>query len=282
MHDVTPPEERISKRGFPRELAPAPGRLALWPGARDRMRSMRRASTDFADAGYGLVSAWTKQRTMRGLVRPNEVLFNQEIDLPPEVLCEASAVAFLRLRYLLLPPGQNCAPWTVVPDVRVDDWLELATTDVRNDTAHALAAGTEDRVRLEPALSPGSLLLSALVPLPDTSVAISTGRIDVRLNDAAVAQRPTLVLPIAYDAAWRASSGRVEQIGGLLAVAGVAQHAVLLEFVPDAVAWLRALSMTAAQLLTVLSIAIFASIQPGRQPRTYTSCVSEDSSRRRR
>lgn len=71
----------------------------------------RSASTDFADAGYLVVTAWTKQRTMRGLIEPNDLLFDQSVELSAERLCDADAVRFLRLRYLLRPSDvDGCAP----------------------------------------------------------------------------------------------------------------------------------------------------------------------------
>lgn len=75
--DMTAPEVRASDRGFAPDRLPPGERLALWPKVRNMMRTTKHAGTDFADAGHLVVSAWTKQRTMRGLIEPNEYLFNQ-------------------------------------------------------------------------------------------------------------------------------------------------------------------------------------------------------------
>jgi len=217
------------------------------------MRNRKYASTDFADAGYLLVTVWTKQRTMRTLVEPNEVLFDQSIELSPEVLCDAHAVSFLQLRYLLLPRDVECAPWILMADMLVDGWLDVAVVKERDDRVRALpmAQLTEPAINAR-ALSASAALLPALVPLPGTAVTIAPPSVVVRLGDPSVAHGQALVLPVFYDSAWRASSGEVHNVGGLVALAGVDVPQVRLEFVPDLVAVLRALSMTLAQALTVL------------------------------
>ena len=242
-------------RGLARDRVSPGERLAFWPGVRNTMRNTQHASTDFADAGYTLVTAWTKQRTMRGLVTPNERLFNQAIELSPQVLCDASAVQFLQLRYLLVPADMECPPWRLVPGLLVDGWLDVAAARDWDDRVRALpVAGVPETVRREPALSAGSLLLSSLVPLSGTSLRVETRSVVVRLDDAAIAEGRELVLPVAYDSAWRASAGTVHNMGGLMALTGVGQRQVTVELVPDIAAVLRAVSMTLAQILALLGV----------------------------
>ena len=261
--DVTPPAERATLRGLGPGTTQAAGRLALWPGTRERMRSGRRAATDFADAGYALVTAGTKQRTMHGLVRPNDLLFNQAIDLSPRVLCDAAAVAFLQLRYLVLPPEVSCEPWARLPGVIVDRWWQVAGARVRDDRARAIPAsrvsGHDGRV---PALADDSSLLEALVPLPETSVRIGTRDVEIQLDDQSRLADRALVLPVAYDSAWRVSSGTTRSAGGLLAVTSVDRARVTLEFVPDAAAIARALAMTVAQFLATIGLVGLAVLRP--------------------
>lgn len=88
--DLTAPQDRVSTRGFPSEREAPPGRLAIWPGSAYDMRLRRAASTDFADAGYPVVTAWTKQRTMRGLVEPNDELENRS--RIGEAVCEVPLI----------------------------------------------------------------------------------------------------------------------------------------------------------------------------------------------
>jgi hypothetical protein len=259
-HDFRAPEARVSARGLPRERVLPGGRLALWPGAGDRMRNARNATADFADAGYLLVTTWTKQRTMQELIAPNDLLFNQMTELPPAILCDVNAVRFLQLRYLLFPGNEECSPWSPLADVKVDGWLHVGIAE-RDDRVRALpAAAATESIRREPALTTQSRLLSALAPLPGTSLLITARAVVIRLDDPSVARGQVLVLPVAYDAAWRASSGGVEKIGGLVALAGVDQTVVTLEFVPDQVAMARAFSMTLAQILTVVGLLGLASL----------------------
>lgn len=260
--DMTAPAERVSMRGLARDRVLPGERLALWPGVRDRMRTTRHASTDFADAGYPLVTAWTKQRTMRGLVEPNEFLFNQTTDLSSQVLCDAGAVRFLQLRYLLTPSDVECEPWRRLPGLLVDGWLEVRVATQSDDRVSALpVAGVSQRTRGEPALSVESLLLPALAPLPGTSLRIGPRNVVIGLDDSSAAAGRSLVLPVAYDPAWHASSGHIQNIGGLLALVGVDQRQVTLDFVPDIVAVVRALSMTVAQVFAVVGFLGLASVR---------------------
>jgi hypothetical protein len=230
--------------------------VALWPGVGDGMRNERRATADFPDAGYLLVTMWTKQRTMRALIEPNDRLFNQMTELSPRTLCDAAVVSFLRLRYLLMPPDVECETWTRMPDVRVDDRLSVA---VAPESDHRIAAlpsrRLNERLARTPALSEGSSLIAALTPLPGTDWAIENGRLRIRLRDATMAHAHALVLPIAFDSAWRSSAGTVQDVGGLLALLDVNEGEVTVTFVPDTVAVLRALGLTLAQVLAVGAMA---------------------------
>ncbi|MBI4487123.1 MAG: hypothetical protein HY655_14055 [Acidobacteria bacterium] len=259
--DMTAPETRVSMRGLLPGKVPPEGRLAFWPGVRDEMRNRRQPTADFVDAGYLLVTAWTKDRTMRGLVEPNDLLFNQVVELSPAVLCSAPAVRFLQLRYLLLPRNVDCAPWSRVPGLLVDGWLDVGVARDRDDRIRALpVVSVDDRISRAPALSPGSRLLNLLMPLSGTSISITSRGVDVRLDTPSLADGRAIVLPVAYDPAWRPSSGRPQNIGGLLALVGVDQHQITVEFVPDAVARLRAVSMTLAQILAVVALIALAGI----------------------
>jgi len=262
-HDLTSPDDRVSSRGLQRDRVPPGGRLALWPGVADRMRNGRRASVDFADAGYLLVTVWTKQRTMRGFLAPNDLLFNQTTDFGPEALCDPRAVRFLQLRYLVLPPEVECAPWSRMPDLRVDGSLQVGVTSERDDRVWALpVARLTEPIAREPAFSPDFRLGAALIPLSGTSVTLTARGVAIRLDPPSVAADRALVLPVAYDPAWRASSGQVRNVGGLAALVGVEQPRVTVEFVPDTPAVLRALSMTVAQLLTVVGLVGLGLVRP--------------------
>lgn len=104
-----------------------------------------------------------------------------------------------------------------------------------------------------------------LVPLPGTSLTIQAPDIVLRLEDPSIARGHALVLPVAYDTALRASSGQTHNVGGLLALVGVDQRQVRVEFVPDFVAVLRAASMTLAQVLALaglLGLAYVGRVEP--------------------
>ncbi len=266
--DVTPPAERAAQRGFDRASAPEVRRLAFWPGTRDRMREARRATTDFADAGYPLVTAWTKQRTMHGFVHPNEVLFNQTIDLSPQILCDAGAVAFLQLGYLILPPEIDCPPWARLPGVIVDGWWQAAAARERDERIRAIPSSGPSDAWTRPALAPGSTLLGDLVPLPGSVVRIGPGTVDLQLGSAVQAIDRVLVLPVAYDAAWHTSSGETRSVGGLLGLARAADTRIALRFVPDTAALLRSIGMTLSQVLTIAGLVGLAWLHPGNADHT--------------
>jgi hypothetical protein len=251
--DMTRLEDRLRQRGWASDRLPSGRRLAFWPGLRDVMRNRQRGSVDFADAGYLVVTASTKDRTMRGLVEPNEFLFNQTTDLPPEVLCNTEAVQFLQLQYLVAPLGTECRPWKRVRDVRLDGLIEVSIATEPDSRAWALPLSRiTDPIVRQPAFSAASSLTSSLTPLPGTSVTLMPAGVGIQLDDPARARGHTLVLPLAYDSALRASSGRVHNVGGLAALIDVDQRQVTVEFVPDLTAVLRAASMTLAQLLAVI------------------------------
>jgi len=265
--DMTSPAERVRLRGLVRDPQPAGQRLALWPGVHEAMRTDRVASMDFADAGYTLVTAWTKQRTMRGLIRPNEHLFSQAVELSPDVLCNPAAIAFLQLRYLVAPPATTCGPWTPEPGVRIDGRYALFSVGDMDARVRALAtASASDQMRLQPALSAGSPVLSALEPVNGSAVRLEPSGVEIRLemglNDPAATATRALVLPVAYDEAWQASDGRLHNVGGLLTLTDVREPRVTLEWVPDRVAWLRAGAMAVAQLLTLLGFIGLVSVRP--------------------
>lgn len=254
-------ENRARLRGLSPERFP-PARLALWPGVRRQMQLRQRPSTDFADAGYLLVTADTKNRTMRGLVEPNDGLFTQRIDLPPQVLCDAKAVQFLQLRYVVLPPGIECRPWTRVPDVRVDGSLEVGIATELDARAWGLPVSRlGEPMARQPALSEGSSLIAGLAALPGTSVALTVDGVAIQLADPSRARGYALVLPLAYDSALRASSGQVRNVGGLAALTGTDQREVTVQFVPDPVALLRAAARTLAQVLALVGFVGLACVR---------------------
>jgi len=262
--DWTPRRQRASARGLAPDRVPPGERLALWPGVRDEMRSASLPSTDFADAGYLLVTAWTKQRTMRGLIGNNGVVFNQTIEPSSEVLCDALVVQFLQLRYLLRPADVAiCAPWLRVQGLRVDGSLEVDAAPEADRRVRAVPIPQLDGpLSRKPALDAGSELLRVLVPMPGTWLIIEPSAVTLSLGDAHVTNGQALVLPIAYDPAWRPSSGTVRDVGGLLALVDVDQSQLRLTFVPDLVAVLRALSMTLAQILAIGGMIGLAYVDP--------------------
>ncbi|HEY7187454.1 MAG TPA: hypothetical protein VH436_12960, partial [Vicinamibacterales bacterium] len=244
-------------------------RLALWPGTQERMRADRANTADFPDAGYELVTSVVKDRTMRRLITPNDLLFNQSTGLPVDILCDARAVQFLQLRYLLAPHDAACPraesgdePWRPLTGVLVDRWLEVREAASRDNEARAVSvADLTDSFSRAPALSVGSSLLGALAPVPGTSVRIGPRGVVVEQDSAARLKDRAIVLPVAYDSAWTTSSGQVRNVGGLLALLNVDQPRATLTFVPDAAAILLALGMTVAQLLSVAGLAGLASVR---------------------
>jgi len=251
--NMTRTEDRLRQRGWASDRLPPTGRLAFWPGLRDDIRNHHGGSIDFVDSGYLLVTASTKDRTMRGVVEPNERLFNQTTDLSAEALCNTEAVQFLQLRYLVAPPGTECRPWTRLSDLRVDGSNEVSSATELDHRAWALPLSRiADPLVRQPAFSAGSSLLSSLAPLPGTSARLVPPRMAIELDDPVRAGGHALVLPLAYDSALRASSGRVQNVGGLAALIEPDARRVTVEFVPDLAAVLRAASMTLAQLLAVI------------------------------
>ena len=279
---MTPQQGRIfTERGLDANHVAVGSRLALWPGVIRRMRNGRMAQADFPDAGYVLVTATVKQRTMRQLVGPglgqdadktNTVLFNQGTSLPLEVLCRPSAVRFLQLNYLLAPlnvlPRTGCHVWQAVTPARtVDGWLVVHTAGAIDSRVRALpSAAVSDAIRREPALGSSSVLLSALAPLGDTSVSIGPRDVVIRQGRPSSSAGLTLVVPIAYDSAWTASHGRLENIGGLLALTAAHEPRVRLAFTPDMVVMLRSVAISLSQLFTCLGLLGCACVAPGARP----------------
>jgi hypothetical protein len=155
-----------------------------------------------------------------------------------------------------MPSDVECGPWTRIPGVAVDDRLIVAVAPDSDQRIAALPSArlSEPLARI-PALSERSSLIAALAPLPGTAWTIDNGRLVLRLNDPMIANAQALVLPIAFDPAWRSSAGAVHDVGGLLALLEVNEAEVTVAFVPDSVAVLRALGMTIAQLLAVGAMA---------------------------
>ena len=182
-HDGSDPGARTLARGMPARVAAAGDRLALWPGVREEMRLAGRPGTDWVDAGQGLVTAWTKNRTTARLVGANGYLFDQAIDLPPQVLCDAATVSFLRLRHLVLPPDQKCEGW-VLSNARIDERWSLAAWVAGEDArVRAVpAASLTDSLREEPALSGTSTLIHRLIPQEGTVLELDPARSALRIS----------------------------------------------------------------------------------------------------
>jgi hypothetical protein len=253
---TTPPQERISQRGLPADRVVKGSRIALWPGAAETMRNQRRSQADYVDAGYVLLTARTKQRTMRRLIEPNDTLFEQWTYMPADILCSRSAVQFLQVEYLLAPAPVPCDVWTAMnPPLIVDEWLTAHAPDARDRRVRAVTTATlSEALRREPALASRSSLLSALSPLPGSALAIGSRDVVIHQDAPSAATGLTFVLPLAFDAAWTASSGRVNEVGGLVALAGADQRDIVLRYVPDAVAVLRSIATIVAQIIACLGL----------------------------
>ena len=262
--DWTDPAGRTQVRGMPNRVAAAGDRVALWPGVREQMRQAGLASTDWADAGQTLVTAWTKNRTTARFMGPHGYLFDQGVDLSPAVLCDAATVSFLRLRHLVVPPGRTCPGW-VVSSARIDERWTLATWVEGEDArVRAIPAGSlTPSVREEPALGEGSELIRRLVPQEGTVLEIDTARHALRISGVRVDQ--ILVLPVAHDPGWRVSSGRTSAVGGLLAIEGASAGEIRAWFAPDAALRTRAIGTAVAQLLGILGLLALAFASDSRQ-----------------
>ncbi len=262
-HDWQTATSRLGERGMPLTDFPPGLRTALWQGGRAEMRAGGRASTDWADAGYPMVTAWTKNRTMAQLIRPNDILFDQTTDLSTGVLCDPASAGFLQLRYLLLPPGESCDGWTPHPTALVDGrWAVASST--RDDRVRTVRLrDVPADVQRQPALGNDLALVHALVPQPGTSVLVAPDHVSLTLTDAARDEDVVVVLPVAYDPAWYSSSGRVISLGGLLAVTGADAMAIRLSWQPDAPVVLRALGSRAAQALSILGFIALALVAGG-------------------
>jgi hypothetical protein len=162
-----------------------------------------------------------------------------------------------------------------VPDVRVDESLDVGVAEAdRRVRALPVALVSEPAARV-PALSPGTPLLPELRPLPGTSLKVTATAVVIELTDLVSTHGQALVMPVAFDSALRASSGQIINVGGLAALVGVDQQAITVRFVPDFAAMLRALSMTLAQMWTVVGLLGLVSLAESRPP----SAVDPESSR---
>ena len=216
-HDWSPQAMRASRRGMLVNADGPGGRIALWPGVRRRHAPVGPADTDWADAGYPLVTAWTKNRTMAGLVRPNYYLFDQTTDLSSQVLGDPVAAPFLRLRYLVLPDGESCDGWAVEHGARIDQrWTlaRLARVDVR-----AFAVRLNDLtpdVPSAPAFEGNLRFVSQLVPLAGSSLDFAGGRLSVTVGRESSRPRPRASAAGGLRSCGSASSGRTLNLAGLL------------------------------------------------------------------
>jgi hypothetical protein len=272
--DRSPAADRVVARGLSPANAPPGERLALWPGVRQEMRDRRTPSTDLVDAGYALVTAWTKQRVTKSVSQPEDYLFYSEVVLQPRLLCDGITVSFLRLRYLLAPPETDCAPWQREPTLVVDGSLSVLTSKDRNTAVWAVPTSElSSSFVARPAFSPESDVLSRLIALPRTSLQLTGHDATLRLEDPSAARSQALVLPISYDPAWRASSGETRDIGGLLALTNIDRGEVTLDYVPDVVAILRAAGMTLAQVMTVLGFVGASAFPPRSDDRRLVTRV---------
>jgi hypothetical protein len=141
-----------------------------------------------------------------------------------------------------------------VAGVVVDKWLQV---DVATVERRAFAVDTsllDEPLTRAPALSPPAALLAMLQPLAATVVTMTKAGVHVQLENHSAADGKTVVLPVAYDTAWQSSSGQLGSVGGLLAVTGIEQADVSVQFVPDAVAVTRATAMTITQVLFVIGL----------------------------
>jgi hypothetical protein len=261
---LSAPPSRIVARGLPPDRVAPGSRIALWPGVSSRLRNTRRPQADFVDAGYVLVTATTKQRTMRQVIfGHNDVLFEQSTTLPADTLCAPAAIRLLQLQYLLGPPGIHCDTWRGVPALQVHEWLDVYESGTVDTRIQAIPSeALSETLRHTPIFESDSTLLSLLQPQDGTRVSIGTGSVAVRWTRAAPAGELTYLLPIAFDAAWHASSGQVSSVGGLLALTDVRQPDVSVSFVPDVTSRLRVGAVVLAQIFTILALVGVASVAP--------------------
>jgi len=201
---------------------------------------------------------------MKPLVDDNSILFDQSTSLSADALCKTSVVQFLQLNYLVAPTVITCEPWrAVAPPLDVDRWLTVHAANASDMRVRALPSqAISEAMRRLPAFGSGSSLLSALSPLPDTSVTIGPRDVVIRQARSSSAAGLTMVLPVAFDSAWTVSSGRLEKVGGLLALTGADQTRVVLSYSPDVVSMLRAMATDLSQLLTCLGLIGLAFVAP--------------------
>jgi hypothetical protein len=182
------------------------------------------------------------------------------------------------LRYLVMPDGETCAGWSGLDGARIDGRWSMAQFAVPDMRAFAVRLdGLTPQERDEPAFGGDLRLVHQLAALPGSSLAQQANRFLVALNQASMDRGLALVLPVAYDPAWKTSSGRTLNLAGLLAVESVAAPRVELTFAPDMPLRVRALGMLAAQVAGAIGIAL-ASVFLGADNRvvagTYRNRVS--------
>jgi hypothetical protein len=263
----TPAQTRLAERGVPTGTLPQRSRIAFWPNVGLSMRNVNDAQADFPDGGFLLVTATTKQRTMAMVAVPNEALFDQSTQLSAAVLCDPSAIDFLQLKYLLAPAPVSCGPWRALPDEPIDGRLIGHIADRTDMRVRALTEkGISEQVRRAPAFGADAAVVLALRPVPDTRLIVRPTEVEISLPRAALAERLTLVLPVAYDSALRASSGTVEKISGLAAVVRPEAERVVLTFVPDARAISRAVAMMLSQVAACLGLIAIVAVRSTAHP----------------
>ena len=253
---ATPAPTRLAERGVPTGMLPLRSRIAFWPDVGVSMRNANDSQADFPDAGYLLVTASTKQRTMATVVVPNEALFDQWTHLSAAVLCSRSAVEFLQLKYMLAPTPVTCGPWRAMPGEPIDGRLiGHILGDTEQEAWALIPQGIPDRVRGSPAFgADAEAVLAAVRPIRGTRLVVRPTAVEISVTRAAIAERVTLILPVAYDSALHATSGTVEPISGLAAVVRPEAERVVLTFVPDARAISRALAMMLSQFAVCIGL----------------------------
>ena len=152
------------------------------------------------------------------------------------------------------------------PNALVDGRWAVATRPRDDRVRTVRLPDVPPDIRSRPALGGDLALMRALVPQPNTSIVISADHVSLTLTNAP-GDDLAVVLPVAYDPAWRASSGRVVSLGGLLAVSGADAAQLRVDFVPDAALRVRAIGMRMAQVLSLFGLLALAFAgRAGRSP----------------
>jgi hypothetical protein len=168
-----------------------------------------------------------------------------------------------------MPDGQACEGWTLLPGARIDGRWSMGQFTIPDTRAFAVRLGslTPDE-RREPAFGGDPRLVGRLAPLPGSSLSFESHRLVVALTDEPRDRDLALVLPVAFDPAWKSSSGGTLNLAGLLAVERIASPRVELVFSPDMPLRVRALGMLAAQVAGAIGLAL-ASVFLGRENRVF-------------